>query len=86
MPPTKVVPRSAPFHLTIDDDTNLLPVTTNAKLPLPAVIDDGASELIAGTGLLTTKPAAADVPPPWPDVTTVTESVPADARSEARTG
>jgi hypothetical protein len=48
---TKVVGRSAPFHLTIEDEVKLVPLTVSVNAALPAVIEEGESELMAGAVL-----------------------------------
>jgi len=58
-------------------------VSGNAKLP--TVIDAGEMPLIVGTSALIVNVLALDVPPPGAGVTTVTETVPSVATSNAGT-
>jgi len=80
VPDTKVVETGVPLTLAVDPFTKLVPVRVMVVAPLPAVIEFGLTELNVGTGLLTVKVAALEVPPPL-GFTTVTESVPAVAVS-----
>ena len=79
--------RAAPFHSTTDEATKPLPLTVRGNAAPPAVALLGASEEIAGTGLLLliVKVAALDVPPPGLGLTTVTLAVPALVMSAAGT-
>ena len=82
---TKVVVRDAPFHLTTEPKTKLLPLTVRVKAPPPAVALLGTRVVNAGTGLaaLIVKVRALEVPPPGAGLNTVTEAVPAAAMSVA---
>ena len=50
-----VVVRFAPFHLTTDDDVNVLPLTVRVNADPPAVALLGLSEVITGNGAFTLK-------------------------------
>jgi hypothetical protein len=50
-----VVVRAEPFQLTVAPETKLLPATVKVKPALPAVIQVGLMEVVAGTGLLIVK-------------------------------
>ena len=80
---TYVVVRLLPFHWTCDDAMNPLPLTVSENAAAPASAVPGAMEAIAGAGLLTLNVAAAELPPPGVGVVTVTDAVPAAARSAA---
>lgn len=80
---TYVVVRLLPFHCTCDEAMNPLPLTVSENAADPAAVVAGAIEAIAGVGLLTLKIAAAELPPPGAGVVTVTDAVPAAARSAA---
>src|SRR4030095_3434681 len=54
---TKVVVRAAPFHLTSEPETKLLPLTVSVQAGPPAVALLGTRVVSAGTGF---------VPPPEP--------------------
>jgi hypothetical protein len=85
-PPTYVVARSAPLHLTTELVTKPLPVTVRVKAGLPAATLLGVKVVTAGTGgtgAIVNDRAAADSPPPGLGVNTVTEAVPAAAISPA---
>jgi len=80
------VDRFAPFQFTTELFTNPVPFTVRVKAPLPAVDDEGNSEVIEGVdclGSLMVKPALPEVPPPGAGLNTVTWAVPADAISPA---
>jgi hypothetical protein len=67
---TTVVGRSAPFHRTVEVETKLVPLTVSVKPALPAAIDEGESELMAGAVLpidwtVTVGLVAARVNPPF---------------------
>src|SRR5215471_19289083 len=80
---TKVVVRLAPFTCTVAPLTKFVPFTVKVNAAPPAVALLGERLLMVGTGLLTVKVAAADVPPPGVGFVTFTESVPAVAMSLA---
>jgi len=80
----KVVVSKAPFHLTTEPFTKLLPFTVNVKAAPPAMAVFGLMEAVTGTGLLTTtllmvKVRELLVPPPGVVVNTETSAVPAIA-------
>ena len=50
-----VVVRFDPFHLTTDDDVNVLPLTVRVNADPPAVALLGLSEVITGNGAFTLK-------------------------------
>jgi hypothetical protein len=68
---TKVVIRAAPFQLTTDVPTKLLPFTVTVNDAPPALALAGESELIVGTGLLIGNVQAPEVPPPGAGLMTV---------------
>jgi hypothetical protein len=80
---TYVVVRLLPFHSTCDAAMNPLPLTVSENAADPAAAVSGAIEAIAGAGLLTLNVAAAELPPPGVGVITVTDAVPAAAKSAA---
>jgi hypothetical protein len=86
VPLTYVVVRFVPFQFTTEPFTNPFPFTVRVKAPVPAVAEEGDSEVIDGAGLdgaLMVKPELPEVPPPGAGLNTVTWSVPADAMSAA---
>ena len=80
---TKVVVWLAPFTFTVAPLTKFVPFTVKVKAAPPVIALTGDKLVIVGTGLLTAKFEAAEVPPPGAGLTTVIESVPADAMSLA---
>ena len=78
-----VVGRSAPFQRTTEADIKPVPVIVSMSVPLPAVAEPGLMLLMVGTGLLTEKFTALEVPPPGPGLKTETLAVPPVARSLA---
>src|SRR5436189_228988 len=80
---TNVVVRAAPFQLTVEPPTKLLPVTVSVKAALPADVLVGDRAARVGDELFTVNVCAAEVPPPGAGVTTVTCGVPAAATSAA---
>ena len=48
---TNVVGRFAPFHRTVEDAMNLLPVTVSVNPATPAMTVAGDNDVITGTGL-----------------------------------
>ena len=83
---TNVVVRAVPFQLTLEVDTNLVPLTVSVNWALPAVTQVGLSDVVVGTGLLIVNVTAFDVPAFAPEaVKTVTEAVPALATLAAGT-
>ena len=75
---TNVVVRFAPFHLTVELDMKLLPLTVKTNPAPPAVALVGLSDVIAGSGLLAVivNTSGAVVPPPGAGLVTVTFGVP----------
>ena len=57
----------------------------SVKSGLPAVVDVGLIEMVAGTGFRIVNVWLPEVPPPGAGVTTVTDAVPAVAMSVAGT-
>jgi hypothetical protein len=80
---TKAVVRALPFHSTDEVATKFVPVTLTESPLLPAGALAGARPAIAGTGFVTEKLNAPEVPPPGAGVVTVTVRVPALATSAA---
>jgi hypothetical protein len=78
---TKVVARGLPFQRTTELELKPLPVTVSVNAALPAYAVAGLRLVVVGTGLLTVKDSAFEVPPPGAGVTTVTLATPAVARS-----
>ena len=84
-----MVVRLAPFQLTTEPLTNPLPFTVRVKAAVPAVADDGESEVMEGAGLLgglMVKGELPEVPPPGVGVNTVIWTVAAEAMSAMLTG
>ena len=77
---TNVVVRGLPLKLTAAPFTKLVPFTVSAKPAPPAIVLVCGSDEIVGTGLLTVKFTAADVPP-GAGFVTVTGNVPDVAMS-----
>jgi hypothetical protein len=69
---TKVVARVLPLKLTVELLRKLAPFTVKVKPTPPAVALDGEMLVMAGTGLLTAKAMAFEVPPPGVGLFTVT--------------
>ena len=61
---TKFVGKGAPLKFTLDAGKKLVPVKAMVVSGAPAAITRGEAELTVGTGLLTVKLRALDVPPP----------------------
>src|SRR5256885_4805646 len=80
---TKTVVRAAPFQLTVEPLTKLLPLTVSVKAALPADVLVGDRAARVGDELFTVNVCAAELPPPGAGVTTVTCGVPAAATSAA---
>src|ERR1043166_6676306 len=78
---TKVVARALPFHCTTEAATKPVPVTVSVKALPPAVAPLGPSAPSVGAGLLMVNVSALEAPPPGAGETTVTDAVPAVARS-----
>jgi hypothetical protein len=65
---TNAVARAVPFQLTVEQEAEVVPTkpvpfTVKVNPPLPAIVDVGLIEVIAGTGLLTVNVCGPDVPP-----------------------
>jgi len=83
---TNVVVRLAPFHLTTEPETKLLPLIVSVNAGYPTVREEGFRLVTVGTGLLAplmVKVRAPEVPPPGVGLKTVTDAVPALAMSAA---
>jgi hypothetical protein len=79
--------RDVPFQMTTELAMKPVPFTVRVKAAVPAVADDGDSEVMPGTGLaapLMVKLELPEVPPPGVGFNTVTWAVPALAMSAAR--
>jgi hypothetical protein len=61
---TKVVVRVVPLKLTVEVFTKPVPLIVRGCAPEPTVPEVGKREVIAGTGFVTVKLMALDVPPP----------------------
>jgi hypothetical protein len=81
---TNVVVTAAPLKLTAEVETKFVPFTVSVNAAPPAVALEGERLVIAGSGLLTVKVAAAEVPPPGAGFVTVTLTVLGVAISVAR--
>ena len=80
----KVVVRAPPFQSTTEAGMKFVPVTVRTNATPPAVAMAGETEVIVGVGGgdgEITKFTGEDVPPPFPELVTVTEAVPALATS-----
>ena len=82
---TKMVARAEPLRSTVDDALKFVPVTVKVNCAPPASVEVGLIAVVVGTGFFTVKVCAPEVPPPGPGFTTVMESVPPTAISEAGT-
>lgn len=80
---TKVVVRAVPLKLTVELETNPVPLTVRVNDAPPTAALMGEIEVIAGPGLFTVKLTAFEVPPPGDGFVTVTLKVPPVAMSEA---
>ena len=76
---------AAPFQRICEDEVKFVPVTVSVKARLSAEMLAGERVVSVGTGLLTMKLSADDVPPPGDGVCTATLALPAEVRSEAGT-
>jgi hypothetical protein len=74
---TKVVTRSAPFHLTTHPETKLVPLTTSVKPGPPAVAEEGVRPVKDGTGLRMDRVNTLESPPPGDGLRTAIFTVPA---------
>lgn len=80
---TKVTVLAAPLNVPVAPLTKFEPLMVSVKAAPPAVALAGANDVIVGTGLLTVKFVAVDVPPPGAGLVTVTPKVPAVVISAA---
>ena len=80
---TNVTVLAAPLNVPVAPLTKFEPLMVSVKAAPPAVALTGANDVIVGTGLLTVKFVAVDVPPPGTGLVTVTPKVPAVAMSAA---
>jgi hypothetical protein len=80
---TYVVVRLDPFHCTTEVETKPAPLIVSVNAAPPAVAVLGLRLVVVGTGLVTVKVWALEVPPAGVGLTTVTEAVPAAAMSAA---
>src|SRR5580704_12575151 len=78
---TKVVVSAIPLKFTTEVETKPVPFTVSVKPNPPADALPGDSDVIVGTGLLTVRVVAVEVPPPGVGLATVTLGVPAVAIS-----
>jgi hypothetical protein len=79
---TYVVLSGTPAQSTVDVDIKFVPLTVRVNAAPPVVADDGASELMTGTGFVLPEivnVALLEVPPPGVGLLTVTPAVPAVA-------
>ena len=88
VPFTYVVVRLVPLQYTTDPLTNPVPFTVRVKAAVPAMTDEGDSELINGAGLdtvdaLIVKSELPEIPKPGAGLDTVTGTVPVVAISAA---
>src|SRR4030095_13996896 len=77
---TKVVGRAVPFQRTMDEATKSAPLTVSVTPALPTVTLLGERLVTVGTGFVTDKLTAPDVPPPGAGVKTGIAALPAAAR------
>ena len=75
--------RLDPFQRTLEPMTKPVPLTVRVNAALPALAEVGEMLEVVGAGLLKVKVWAFEVPPPGAALNTVTEAVPATARSAA---
>lgn len=80
---TNVVTRSAPSKRTIEPLLKFVPSTVSVNAAPPIVCVAGVMVVMVGTGLLTVKSIAAEVPPPGAGLNTVMAFGPADEISAA---
>ena len=62
MEETNVVASADPFHLTVEPETKLVPLTVNVNCAPPAVAQVGLSEVIVGGALIVSVNVALPVP------------------------
>lgn len=79
----KVVVNGTPLKYMVDEALKFVPMTVRMKDDPPAVTEAGLIDEVVGTGLLTVRVWALDVPPPGVGFTTVMEAVPPFAISAA---
>jgi len=80
---TNVVARAEPLKSTVEEALKFVPFTVSVNCAPPAVVEAGEMEVVVGTGFLTVRVCAPEVPPPGAGFTTVMESVPPIAMSPA---
>ena len=68
---------------TTDPETKFEPVAVKVEAGPPAVAELGEMAVSTGSGGVTVKVTAAEVPPPGVGLKTVMDSVPAEAMSDA---
>jgi hypothetical protein len=76
---TNVVVTAVPLKVTVEVETKPVPFTVKVKAAPPTWALAGESVVIVGTGFVTVKFVAEEVPPPGAGFVTVTLNVPADA-------
>jgi hypothetical protein len=76
---TNVVVAAVPLKFTTEVETNPVPFTVSVKPGPPTSALTGESVVIAGSGFVTVKTVAVDVPPPGAGFVTITLKVPAVA-------
>ena len=81
MAETKEVVLFKPSKRTTELETKFVPLTVIVNSASPAVFEVGDIEVVVGTGLLTVKVWAFEVPPPGVGLKTVILNVPAVVRS-----
>lgn len=80
-----VVTNATPFQFTTDPATKFVPVTFKEKPAAPAIAVVCDSERSVGAGLLIVNVMPVEVPPPGAGFVTVTDAVPAVAKSASGT-
>jgi len=80
---TNVTARAVLLNVPVIPLTKFVPLTVRVKAAPPAVAFAGENEVMVGTGLLTLKLVALDVPPPGAGFVTVTGNDPPVAMSAA---
>src|SRR5205807_90345 len=80
---TNVVVRAEPLKFTTDVETKFVPFTVTVKPASPAFLELGEMLVVVGTGLLTVRVCALEIPPPGAGFVTVTENETAVATSAA---
>ena len=75
--------RAEPAKLTTEVEPKFVPFTVRVKAASPKFLLAGERVVVVGTGLLTVRVCAFDVPPPGAGFVTVIGNVPAEAISAA---